>query len=147
MGLGRAEVVIGLTDGGAGLEDCLLDAVSGLGNDQIVFILDFHHARDHLVEFAKTFCEDEACRTRQVHEWSETLKTQGGASLLRDLEALDLEGFGEPVRESRRRLTGYVRNNLHRMDYPTYVKNGWQIGSGVIESACKTVVCRRMKQG
>ncbi len=147
VGLGRAEVVIGLTDGGAGLEDCLLDAVSGLGNDQIVFILDFHHARDHLVEFAKTFCEDEACRTRQVHEWSETLKTQGGASLLRDLEALDLEGCGEPVRESRRRLTGYVRNNLHRMDYPTYVKNGWQIGSGVIESACKTLVCRRMKQG
>lgn len=51
------------------------------------------------------------------------------------------------MRESHRRLIGYVRNNLHRMDYPAYVKNGWQIGSGVIESACKTVVCRRMKQG
>lgn len=147
VGVGRAEVVIGLTDGGAGLEDCLLKAVSGLGNDQIVFILDYHHAREHLVEFAKAFCENEACRMEQVGEWSETLKTQGGASLLRDLEALDLEGCREPVRESRRQLMGYVRNNLHRMDYPTYVKNGWQIGSGVIESACKTVVCRRMKQG
>lgn len=147
VGLGRAEVVIGLTDGGAGLEDCLLDAVSGLGNEQIVFILDIHHARDHLVEFAKTFCEDEACRTKQVHEWSETLKSRGGPSLLRELEALDLSSCGESVCESHRRLTGYVRNNLHRMDYPTYVKNGWQIGSGVIESACKTVVCRRMKQG
>lgn len=66
VGLGQAEVVIGLTDGGAGLEDCLLEAVSGLGNDQIVFILDFHHARDHLVEFAKGLCEEEASRTEQV---------------------------------------------------------------------------------
>lgn len=147
VGLGRAQVVIGLTDGGAGLEDCLLEAVTGLGNDQIVFILDFHHARDHLVEFAKGLCEDEARRTEQIRIWTETLKSQGGASLLRDLEALDLSSRGESVRESHRRLTGYVRNNLHRMDYPTYVKNGWQIGSGVIESACKTVVCRRMKQG
>jgi hypothetical protein len=31
------------------------------------------------------------------------------------------------------------------MDYPTYVANGWQIGSGEIESACKGVVNRRLK--
>lgn len=31
------------------------------------------------------------------------------------------------------------------MDYPAYVRNGWQIGSGVIESACKSVVGLRLK--
>jgi len=35
----------------------------------------------------------------------------------------------------------------HRMDYPTYVRNGWQIGSGPVESACKTVVGNRLKGG
>ena len=36
-----------------------------------------------------------------------------------------------------------LRNNVHRMDYPTYVRNGWQIGSGRVESACNSVVgCR-----
>ena len=30
------------------------------------------------------------------------------------------------------------------MDYPTYLANGWQIGSGPIEAACKTVINRRL---
>jgi hypothetical protein len=33
------------------------------------------------------------------------------------------------------------------MDYPRYVGNGWQIGSGAIESACKTVVNQRLSLG
>src|SRR5512144_790591 len=32
------------------------------------------------------------------------------------------------------------------MDYPRYLKEGWQIGSGHIEAACKTVVNQRLKQ-
>lgn len=47
--------------------------------------------------------------------------------------------------EAHRLLTGYLRNNLHRTDYPTYLKNGWQIGSGKVESACKSVICQRLK--
>ena len=33
------------------------------------------------------------------------------------------------------------------MDYPAYLKHGWQIGSGAIESACKTVVNQRLCLG
>ena len=43
-------------------------------------------------------------------------------------------------------MTGYVRTNLHRMDYPRYREEGWQIGSGHIEAGCKTVVNQRLKQ-
>ena len=31
------------------------------------------------------------------------------------------------------------------MDYPTYQAHGWLIGSGSVESACKTVVNQRLK--
>jgi hypothetical protein len=31
------------------------------------------------------------------------------------------------------------------MDYPSYRAKGWQIGSGPVEAACKTVIGRRMK--
>ena len=31
------------------------------------------------------------------------------------------------------------------MDYPRYLAHGWQIGSGPVESACKTVVANRLK--
>ncbi len=40
---------------------------------------------------------------------------------------------------------GYFTNNVHRMEYPEYQARGWQIGSGVVESACKTVVGQRLK--
>jgi hypothetical protein len=33
------------------------------------------------------------------------------------------------------------------MDYPAYRAKGWAIGSGPIESACKTVIGKRMKGG
>ena len=43
------------------------------------------------------------------------------------------------------RVQEYFTNNLHRMEYPEYEAEGWQIGSGVVESACKTVVGQRLK--
>ena len=50
------------------------------------------------------------------------------------------------VQEKHAEVLNYFRNNLHRMDYPQYLANGWMIGSGAVESACKTVVGQRLKQ-
>lgn len=145
VGLGRADVVVALTDGGAGLEDCLLDAVAGIARD-VEFVLDFWHAADHLREFAKVLVpDDEAERKRRVESWCHTLKHSGGEVLLAELESLDLAEATAATREEHRLLTGYLRSNLHRTDYPRYLANGWQIGSGVIESACKGVVAERLK--
>lgn len=38
----------------------------------------------------------------------------------------------------------FFRRNRHRMPYATFRKNGWPIGSGPIEAACKTLVKSRM---
>ena len=60
-----------------------------------------------------------------------------------------LEAFAWPAVRGlaavRAEVLGYFRNQVHRMDYPTYVANGWSIGSGAVESACKTVVGQRLK--
>ncbi|QJW94902.1 hypothetical protein FTUN_2428 [Frigoriglobus tundricola] len=42
-------------------------------------------------------------------------------------------------------VLGYFRNQVERMDYPTYQANGWYLGPGAVESACKTVVGERLK--
>ena len=42
-------------------------------------------------------------------------------------------------------MVGYLGNNVGRMDYPYYLSQGWQIGSGPVESACKSVVSARLK--
>lgn len=146
VGVPRADVVVALTDGGNGLENCLLTALGGLVRD-VEFILDFYHASDAIREFAKVlFPEEEARRKAQTDAWCHLLKHEGGDALLTQLEAFDLNDRSPSVREAHRSLTGYVRNNRHRMDYPTYVSRGWQIGSGMIESACKTVVGQRLKE-
>jgi hypothetical protein len=145
VGLSRADKVIALTDGGNGLPECLQAAVAGQAKD-LIYILDFFHAAEHAVQFAKAVHpQDEAARTSQADHWCHTLKHEGGTALLLELEAWDERECSPGLAEAHRQFTGYLRNNQDRMDYPTYVQNGWQIGSGVIESACKSVVALRLK--
>ena len=49
------------------------------------------------------------------------------------------------VRQKLAEVLAYLHKNVHRMDYPTYLAKGWLIGSGAVESACKTVVGQRLK--
>ncbi len=65
--------------------------------------------------------------------------------MLTTLEQLALEDRSAAVREVYRQETQYLRNNVHRADYPTYLAQGWQIGSGPVEAACKNVVGQRLK--
>ena len=145
VGVTQADVVIGLTDGGAGLEDCLTEVLGGLTR-QMIFILDFYHASEHVREFAKVLIpHDDERRRDQTDRWCHILKHRGGPALLETLQAMDLSGMDAAVRESHRLLIGYLGNNTHRTNYPSYTTRGWQIGSGMIESACKTVVGHRLK--
>ncbi len=50
-----------------------------------------------------------------------------------------------PTREMGKAL-GYYEDNQDRMRYDEYRRQGWFVGSGVIESACKMIVCQRFKQ-
>ena len=43
-------------------------------------------------------------------------------------------------------LYNYISNNKTNIDYPTYRKRGYFIGSGAIESGNKTVLQARLKQ-
>ena len=141
VGMDRADRWIAVSDGGAGLEDWL---VTNFGRVEAV-ILDFYHAAEHLGDLAKAWhgAGTEAA-TAQHEAWSHRLKHEGGAAVLAELRALD--GDGRPsAREVLRETVTYFENQVHRMDYPSYVARGWQIGSGPVESACKTVVGQRLK--
>ena len=114
--------------------------------DHLTTILDWYHAAEHLCAFAKAWHgDDEAART----QWQDTTKgllyEQGGDALLAYLEALELPPHTTAaVREEFRKLLGYFHNNRHRMDYPTYRDNGWDIGSGPTEAGCK-IIGERLK--
>jgi hypothetical protein len=142
VGMDRAEVWIGLSDGGNGLEEFVR---RNFPRDPVL-ILDFWHAADHLTELAKMLLpHDEDKRKQLVASWCHTMKHAGGQHILDVLRAYPLPR-NKAVQEKHAEVVTYFENNLHRMDYPRYLANGWAIGSGAVESACKTVVGQRLKQ-
>lgn len=144
VGAQRAARVICLTDGGNGLEDCLVGTVLGGLAPEVFTILDFYHCAEHLSEFIALWADPKHA-AEQSSAWRHRLKHEGGAAILAELESLDVCRLSASVKETHRQLCGYLRSNQHRTDYPTYLARGWDIGSGEIESACKTVVNQRLK--
>lgn len=140
VGWDEAEQQIALSDGGSGIEDFFRRTFP-----LATIIIDFWHVKEYLVELGQAlFGESTAAAQTWIDERCHQLKAEGGAAVLAVLETLDLAGRSEPVRERHRVTTGYFRNHQHKMNYPQYVANGWQIGSGPVESACKTVVNNRL---
>lgn len=141
VGWDEAEQQIALTDGGSGLEEFLQ-----ANFPRAVRILDFWHAKEHLTELSLALePSNEPGRKRWLDEQCHRLKHEGGAAVLAQLDALEVSDRSAAVQEAHRVHTQYFRNHVTRMDYPRYLAHGWQIGSGPVESACKTVVGARLK--
>jgi hypothetical protein len=140
VGMDRAQRWVALSDGGAGLEDWVR---SNFGRVDAV-ILDFYHAAEYLGDLARALHpEEEDEREAWLGAWCHRLKHEGGAKVLEDLRALEVRG--RAAAEALSVVARYFENQSHRMDYPSYVAKGWAIGSGPVESACKTVIGQRMK--
>jgi Uncharacterised protein family (UPF0236) len=142
LGLTDVSDLIAVTDGGNGLEEALQRHLA----EHVRTILDWYHAAEHLCAFAKIwYAGDEAAR----QQWQQTAKgllyEQGGEALLAHLQALVLPcSTSAEVAEELRKLIGYFVNNRHRTDYPSYRRNGWDIGSGPTEAGCK-IIGERLK--
>lgn len=144
VGMEQAEVWVALTDGGAGLQEFMQ---MNFNREDLVVILDFWHAASYLEELAKALHPaDEEAATKQAQQWCSLLKQEGGAATLAVLENWQWpQRQSAALREQREKVRSYFSNNVQRMEYPEYQAEGWQIGSGVVESACKTVVGQRLK--
>jgi hypothetical protein len=142
VGLGQVSELIAVTDGGNGLEEALQRHLA----DNLTTILDWYHAAEHLCDFARVWHgRDEAARQQWSQEAKGILYEQGGDALLTHLRALELPPrTSAEVHDELRKLIGYFENNRHRTDYPTYRKNGWDIGSGPTEAGCK-IIGERLK--
>jgi hypothetical protein len=140
VGMERAERWIAISDGGAGLEGWL---GANFGRVEAV-ILDFYHAAEYLGTLGRALHpDDEDARAAWLGPWRHRLKHEGGSAVLTALRGLEVRGLA--AREALAKVVRYFENQAHRMDYPRYVAKGWSIGSGPVESACKTVIGQRMK--
>lgn len=141
-GIGQVEELIAITDGGNGLEEALKRGLA----DNLPTILDWYHAAEHVHAFGNVCF---GVNSRKKHAWTrkalDALHDKGGTGLLAYLRRWKLPSNAPPeAAEEYRKLIGYFENNEHRTDYPTYRANGWDIGSGPTEAACK-IIGERLK--
>jgi hypothetical protein len=141
VGMEAAEQWIALSDGGSGLE-----AFFDVYFPRAVKILDWQHVVGHLAALAR-LARPGPAGEKLLAAWCHTLKHAGGARLVKVLERLDTKQQAEEVRAEHGRVLNYLRSNVDRTDYPEYLRQGWQIATGAVESACKTVVNQRLCLG
>lgn len=134
--------------------DLRLCKVADAGNDNWEFlatlpegptILDFFHATEKLGEAIAAAYGDGTMETRPTFErLRERLLTEDdGAKVVIDAVARLKRKF--PRRAKIAKVLNYLRKNRHRMRHAEWKRQGYMIGSGVVEAACKTLVAQRLK--
>lgn len=109
-------------------------------------IVDYMHAKSHLYEVAKlAFGETEI---EVIGSWikeTEPLLYDGNITeVVARIRALVTQQ--SEVSDSLEKEARYFEKHADRMRYKKFREKGYQIGSGVIESACKHIVGQRCKQ-
>jgi hypothetical protein len=107
-------------------------------------IIDWFHACEYLMPVAKQAFDDKT----QQQDW---LKTTRDALWYGELESV-IKACAKHIQpdlpakeDAAQQAVTYYTNNQHRMDYEHYRKQGYQIGSGTIESAVKQIASQRLK--
>ena len=109
-------------------------------------IIDSMHAKTHLYDVAKqAFGEDDRDIVETWVQATETPLYNGETSQV-VARIRELEKQNPTIADVLEREVGYFQKHAHRMRYRTFNEKGYQIGSGVIESACKHVVAERCRQ-
>jgi len=108
-------------------------------------ILDFYHACEHLTVLASALFPGNTKKVSgQVKKWTRWLEND------KVLEVVSEAGKALPHHGPRRKTAscemGYFTKNAERMMYATFRKEGYFIGSGVVEAGCKAVIGKRTKQ-
>lgn len=108
-------------------------------------ILDFWHALEHAWEFAQTsYGEGSQKADRWVHQVAEDLRAGKVEEVIARLKRMRPKSAES--REKLESLIRYYSNNTTRMHYDEYLRLGYGIGSGAVESAHKQVVHARFRQ-
>lgn len=114
---------------------------------EVVEIVDIFHAWGHLWKVANAVF---GAGTAPAAAWVEPLKirllTAGPAPVLAALRELTPEATRDGAAEELRKARDYFTDHADRMDYPRFVARQLPIGSGGVESACKTLIQAREKQ-
>ena len=111
-------------------------------------ILDFYHMAEHVAQAARIcFGETGDTTERWVHQMLTTAKEQGPAAVLACLHETRKTVRSATKRTALNKLEQYIVKRTAMMDYPDFLKKGFDIGSGPTEAFCKTLTARLKGSG
>ncbi len=139
-GMGQADQLVLLVDGASGLEK--MGRISFKDATQIV---DFYHAMEHAGDVLAALLGSKTHPDFQTRreQWAKRLLENGVDGLIASTRK---QCAGKGCAEGVEKELHYFVNNTHRMQYGTFRRQGYFIGSGVIEAGCKAVIGARCKQ-
>lgn len=140
-GLGRARAVLTLGDGAPWVWNVMSDRWAGAHQ-----LLDFYHASEHLWTLGEALHpHDDAARRAWVETRLHRLRRGAEAAVLAEVAALPRRrgGRGKIIRREQ----NYFASQAGRMKDQALARRGWPIGSGAVESGCRTRQCRRKRPG
>ena len=106
-------------------------------------IVDWFHASERVWELGRSLFGEETVETTAWVEGQLARLAQGQAAILAsEWQALPCRGEAMAVRDGQ---VTYFTNQAPRMAYDRYRAAGWDIGSGIVESACKHLIGARQK--
>jgi hypothetical protein len=109
---------------------------------QAVRIIDWHHAAEHVALMA------EIVHTRDSVSWRRLRKKWTGKLWRGKIDALAgaaRAAFPKDKTDDGGKALAYFIKNREALRYDVFRDPGYFIGSGVVEAACKTLVCQRFK--
>jgi hypothetical protein len=140
-GLREAVEVVYLGDGAAWIR-----SEHGRHFHRAVFIIDWYHASEHVWHCGQVLFGEGTEATDQWVQQRLSLLWEGQTrTLLEDLRQQDRCHRGGK-REALEDLCRYLSVNEEQMRYDVFRAQGYDIGSGAVEGACKHVVGKRLKQ-
>jgi hypothetical protein len=128
--------------------DQAVDSELRLPGLHLTRILDIAHAQQHLWAVSNAaFGEGSAAGKAWVQPLLLALERGGVGQVVRHLEtaALEWEERTSQAAGAARKAANYFRQRREQVAYPHFVAAGYQIGSGLAESACKRFGTDRMK--
>ncbi len=138
-GMATAKKIVLLIDGANGLENMGKQNFKGC-----VQIVDFFHAMEHAgLVLEALLGKDHPDYKRQLRRWAKRLLKDKVQALIKETRQ---QCAGTPRVAAVEPALHYFVTNISRMQYGTFRKAGYFIGSGVVEAGCKTVIGGRCKQ-
>lgn len=139
-GMGTARQVVLLIDGAEGLEHMGQLCFAGC-----VQIVDFYHALVHAGQVLEVLLGGKAhpAYKARLHDWAKRLLQNGLRALIAETRRQAARARSTEVMEKALR---YFERNVARMQYGSFRRQGFFIGSGVIEAGCKSLIGSRCKQ-